>query len=59
MKKKNRLIQKPDLPDQLAPIKINKLTDQSFYEMGTVNEGIGPVHVEDVQFEQKIGRAHV
>ncbi|MFD1361268.1 pentapeptide repeat-containing protein [Lentibacillus salinarum] len=52
MKKKNRRIQTPDLPEQLDPIKLDQLTDQSFYEMGTINEPIGPVYAEHVRFDQ-------
>ncbi|WP_010531423.1 pentapeptide repeat-containing protein [Lentibacillus jeotgali] len=52
MKKKNRCIQKPDLPGQLDIIKTDKLTDQMFYEMGTIRTAIGPVHAEHVRFDQ-------
>jgi len=52
MNKKNRLIQKPDLPERPEPIKIDQLTDRSFYEMVTVNNGIDPVYAEHVRFDQ-------
>ncbi|SFA95472.1 Uncharacterized protein YjbI, contains pentapeptide repeats [Lentibacillus halodurans] len=52
MKKKNRLIQKPNLPEHLEPIKIDKLADQSFYEKVTINSVISTVHAERVRFDQ-------
>ncbi|SFD67971.1 Pentapeptide repeat-containing protein [Lentibacillus persicus] len=52
MRKLNRRIQKPDLPEQLDPINVDELKGHSFFEMGTVKKAIGPVHAEGVNFEQ-------
>ncbi|GAB4071860.1 pentapeptide repeat-containing protein [Barrientosiimonas marina] len=52
MKKRQRSIQTPDLPEQLDPLTIEELTDHASYEMGAIYSAIGPVYAEHVRFEQ-------
>ncbi|TMN22168.1 pentapeptide repeat-containing protein [Lentibacillus cibarius] len=53
MVKKKRAIQKPDLPDKLDTMTLEKLTDQDNLEMGVIQEATGdPIHAEHVRFEQ-------
>lgn len=52
VRNKNRMIQTPDLPEQLDSINFTHLTDQSYYEMGAIDSPIGTVHAEHVRFDQ-------
>ncbi|MFD2762367.1 pentapeptide repeat-containing protein [Lentibacillus juripiscarius] len=53
MAKKQRHIQKPDLPEQLEKMTLNELTDEDFCEMGSIQEtASSPVQAERVRFDQ-------
>ncbi|RYG72518.1 pentapeptide repeat-containing protein [Lentibacillus lipolyticus] len=53
MARKKRTIQKPDLPEKLDTMTLEKLTDQDNLEMGVIQEATGdPIHAEHVRFEQ-------
>ncbi len=52
MIKKNRTIEKPDLPERLETLAINGLENRSSYEMGRLESTIGPVCAELVRFNE-------
>lgn len=52
MKKKNREIQKPDLPQNLETLSIKDMANHSSFEMGRIESTIGPIHAKHVRFSE-------
>lgn len=52
MKKKNREIQKPDLPQSLEPLSIKEIADHSSFELGRMETTVGPIHAKHVRFRE-------
>jgi len=52
LKKKNREIQKPDLPQSLEPLSIKEIANHASFEMGRIETTVGPIHAKHVRFSE-------